>query len=128
MEAWEKRGPEPMAKSKPATHLALEMKVSRAAANCKCRYANTASIGAPWWENQEFSWCQNTQRQHDTRGDFPHTISLSVRLFWSLDLIDRASSVYVIHVDHNYVGCYTDVKGDRDMLLVPKVRRQRNAC
>lgn len=37
-------------------------------------------------------------------------------------LFHRASSVYVIPVDHTYIGCFGDKKGDRDMLLVPKVR------
>ncbi|CAM9947160.1 unnamed protein product, partial [Ectocarpus sp. 4 AP-2014] len=33
----------------------------------------------------------------------------------------KVSSVYVIPVEHTYVGCFEDKKGDRDLLLVPKV-------
>lgn len=38
-------------------------------------------------------------------------------------LLCRASSVYVIPVDHTYVGCYKDARGDRDLLMVPKASK-----
>lgn len=34
----------------------------------------------------------------------------------------RASSVYVLPVAYDYMGCFADERGDRDMLLVPKVK------
>eukprot|EP00752_Nemacystus_decipiens_P008859 g7905.t1 len=41
--------------------------------------------------------------------------------FFGLQNGELMSSVYVIPVEHSYVGCFTDKRGDRDMLLVPKV-------
>ncbi|CAN0484313.1 unnamed protein product, partial [Ectocarpus sp. 12 AP-2014] len=41
--------------------------------------------------------------------------------FFGLQNGGLVSSVYVIPVEHTYVGCFEDKKGDRDLLLVPKV-------
>ncbi|CAM9665667.1 unnamed protein product [Pylaiella littoralis] len=40
--------------------------------------------------------------------------------FFGLQNGGLVSSVYVLPVEHTYVGCFDDKKGDRDLLLVPK--------
>lgn len=42
--------------------------------------------------------------------------------------VGRVSSVYVLPVEHTYVGCFDDKKGDRDLLLVPKVCKAERQC
>lgn len=39
-------------------------------------------------------------------------------------ILCRMSSVYVLPVEHTYVGCFEDRRGDRDLLLVPRVRKE----
>ena len=55
--------------------------------------------------------------------DSPYTHRVTqIGIPYLLMLFNRASSVYVIPVDHTYIGCFEDKQGDRDMFLVPKVR------
>ncbi|CAM9623568.1 unnamed protein product, partial [Scytosiphon promiscuus] len=49
-----------------------------------------------------------------------HCASEDGAAFFGLQNSELVSSVYVIPVEHTYVGCFEDKRGDRDLRLVPK--------